>query len=154
MQDPTLAGETFTASDESATLLRNADPTPSTLTNNSGTPSTNAGSNYLPHGSYGAGVGMTGATMSTNLYGQFFVGPYNIGQALRYDQLSNIPTETLIGAAANILITGWIINSITGRESVLDSFGLLSSAIAQIGVGAFLTPLSSVKSTAEKTKAV
>lgn len=81
------------------------------------------------------------APSSSNIFGQFFVGPYNIGSAIKSGMTNQITMEVMIGAACNILVTGWIINSITSRPSVLDSFGLVSTTAAQVGFGLFFSPM-------------
>lgn len=98
------------------------------------------GMKHLPVGSAaGAGVGLTGEADQASLYGQFFVGPYNIGHALRTGGISTLSTDTYLGAAANILATGWMLNVITDQPSALAGFGIVASGLAQIGVGLFLT---------------
>lgn len=99
-----------------------------------------SGLKHLPVGSAaGAGVGLTGESDQASLYGQFFVGPYNLGHALRTGGINSLALETYLGAAANVLVTGWLLNVITDQPSPLAGFGLVASGAAQIGVGLFLT---------------
>lgn len=85
------------------------------------------------------GGGLLNASNS-NVFGQFFVGPVNIGTALKNGQLSTLTMETYLGAAVNLVLTGWMINVITSRPSVLDSFGLVSTTAAQVGFGLLFSP--------------
>lgn len=103
---------------------------------------------YVPEATgKGAGVGVTGTADMSGLAGQLFVGPYNIGNALRTSTLGSLGAPVWAGAAANILVTGWILNVTTARPSPFDTFGLLASAVAQIGFGMFLSPLPVTQST-------
>lgn len=88
-------------------------------------------------GNYGGSL-LTAA--SSNVFGQFFVGPYNIGNALKTGTISSLSMEAYLGAAVNIVVTGWMINVITSRPSVLDAFGLVSTSAAQVGFGLLFSP--------------
>lgn len=88
-------------------------------------------------GNYGGSL-LTAA--SSNVFGQFFVGPYNIGNALKTGTLSSLSMEAYLGSAVNIVLTGWMINVITSRPSVLDAFGLVSTTAAQVGFGLLFSP--------------
>jgi hypothetical protein len=77
---------------------------------------------------------------NSNVFGQFFVGPVNIGTAMKNGSLGTLTMETWLGAAVNIVLTGWMINVITSRPSVLDSFGLVSTTAAQVGFGVLFSP--------------
>lgn len=101
----------------------------------------------------GAGVGVGGVADMSGLAGQIFVGPYNVGFALRTGTLGNLSAPVWAGTAANILVTGWILNVMTNRPSPFDTFGLLSSAVAQMGFGMFLSPLPIQKSSASSVVA-
>lgn len=98
------------------------------------------GQKYLPTTTPGgSGTGLTGSADQTALVGQFFLGPYNIGNALRTGGFFDLETEVFLGAAANIVVTGWMLNMITDQPSPLAAFGLVASGAAQIGVGLFFT---------------
>jgi hypothetical protein len=128
-------------------LSRNPSPAASSLQNGSGS-KIGAGIKTLPRqgmgqGNYGAGV--PGGPFDPSLYSQFFMGPYNIGVAMRDGTVGSLPTMTWLSAAINVFVTGWMINSITGRDSVLDVFGLVASGGAQVVFGVFASPLPAYK---------
>jgi hypothetical protein len=61
----------------------------------------------------------------------------------------------LLGAACNIVVTGWMINVMTARPSVLDSFGLVSTSAAQVGFGLIFStaPTTATKVASNMTSA-
>ena len=81
------------------------------------------------------------ALQSDNLFGQVFVGPYNLGAALKNGTTNQLTMETVLGAAVNVVVSGWIINMITNRPSPLDAFGMVCSAVSQGGMGLFFSPM-------------
>jgi hypothetical protein len=99
-----------------------------------------AGQKYLPTGSAaGTGTGLSGQADQASIFGQFVVGPYLVGNAIRNGSVTDLEIETWLGAAANVVVSGWIINMITDQPSPLSAFGLVASGAAQVGVGLFFT---------------
>jgi hypothetical protein len=98
-----------------------------------------------PANSAAQGNSIPGQLFSSALYGSFFVGPFQLGVALRTGDMSGVDVTVLVGTAVNVLVTGWVLNMIAARPSPFDSFGLLASLAAQAGAGAFLQPMAAVK---------
>ena len=99
-----------------------------------------SGLKHLPAGTAGQGVGLAGSASGADLFGQVVVGPYNIGSALRTGTTSQLGLNAAVGSLVNFVVTGWVVNTLSARPSPLDSFGIVASAVAQIGMGLFLTP--------------
>lgn len=100
---------------------------------------------FLPDVNHKATKGTPGWPTTRDLVGQIFLGPYEIGQALRQGNAASLPRDVWLGALINVIVTGWILNMTVDRPSPLDPFGLLASGGGQVAFGLFLTPAKVVK---------
>ncbi len=97
-----------------------------------------------PGGQHGADVP---APTLDGLTNNIMVGPYRMGSLLgagNFDQLTDV--LLLVGSAANVVFTGWIVNSVAQRPMPLDPFGLMVSGLSQAGMGAVLGSAPATKS--------
>lgn len=75
--------------------------------------------------------------LQDNLTTDLIAGPYRIGGLLRAGQLSAVSGNLALASLVNVATTGWVLNQLMQRDSPLDPFGLLISALVQLSAGAF-----------------
>lgn len=75
--------------------------------------------------------------LQDNLTTDLIAGPYRIGGLLRAGQINAVSGNLALASLVNVATTGWVLNQLMQRDSPLDPFGLLISALVQLSAGAF-----------------
>lgn len=138
--------------------MNDADPYTTGTLGSGPSPSSYNPSGYIKDSSAGMGT-RTVPSSAPDRYGQYtaptalqdnlttdlIAGPYRLGAMMRAGQLSQVSGNMALGSLANIAVTGWVINQLMQRDSPLDPFGLLISALVQLSAGAFTVAMPITK---------